>query len=93
MHTYAQQLVQAFDAMAAEADQENTPTALPVEPLSAQEQRVLRLLIAGQTNPQMARELVVSVNTIKDHVKNLYRKLHVSNRLQASEIGRHLKLS
>jgi LuxR family maltose regulon positive regulatory protein len=41
----------------------------------------------------MARELVVSVNTIKDHVKNLYRKLQVSNRLEASEAGRRLKLS
>jgi LuxR family maltose regulon positive regulatory protein len=93
LRTYAQHIVQTFHATASEADQEITPTTLPVEPLSTQERRVLRLLIAGQTNPQMARELVVSVNTIKAHVKNLYRKLQVSNRLEASEAGRRLKLS
>lgn len=93
LRTYAQHILQTFHATASEVDQEITPTTLPVEPLSTQERRVLRLLIAGQTNPQMARELVVSVNTIKAHVKNLYRKLHVSNRLEASEVARHLKLS
>ena len=65
---------------------------LLVEPLSTQEQRVLRLLVAGETNGQIAQELVVSVNTVKDHVKHLYNKLGVSNRLQASEAARRLKL-
>lgn len=62
------------------------------EPLSAQEQRVLRLLATGRSNQEMARELIVSVNTIKYHVKHLYQKLGVSNRLQASEAARHLNL-
>jgi len=64
----------------------------PYEPLSQQEQRVLRLLAAGRTNPEIARELVVSVNTVKDHLKHLYRKLGVNNRLQAVERARHWKL-
>jgi LuxR family transcriptional regulator, maltose regulon positive regulatory protein len=93
LHTYAQHILQIFHSMASETDPQVTPATLSIEPLSTQERRVLRLLIAGQTNPQMARELVVSVNTIKDHVKNLYRKLHVSNRLAASEVARRLKLS
>ncbi len=93
LRTYAQHILHAFHAATAEADPQITSAAQPVEPLSTQERRVLRLLIAGQTNPQMANELVVSVNTIKDHVKNLYRKLQVSNRLEASEAARRLKLS
>lgn len=92
LRTSVQHLLQIFHATAAEADPQITSASLPIEPLSKQELRVLRLLIAGQTNPQMARELVVSVNTIKDHVKNLYRKLQVNNRLEASEAARRLKL-
>ncbi|GHO71368.1 hypothetical protein KSC_102600 [Ktedonobacter sp. SOSP1-52] len=63
-----------------------------LEPLSLQEQRVLRLLAAGWSNQDIARELIVSVNTVKYHVKHLYQKLGVNNRLQASEAARYLKL-
>ncbi|GCE15260.1 LuxR C-terminal-related transcriptional regulator [Tengunoibacter tsumagoiensis] len=92
LRTYIHQILHAFHLMASETDPQTRREMLTVEPLSPQEQRVLRLLVAGQTNPQMARELVVSVNTIKAHVKNLYRKLQVNNRLEASEVARHLKL-
>jgi LuxR family maltose regulon positive regulatory protein len=64
-----------------------------IEPLSAQEKRVLQLLAAGWSNQDIARELIVSVNTVKYHVKHLYQKLGVSNRLQASEAARHLLTS
>ena len=62
------------------------------EPLSPQEQRVLRLLVTGWSNQEIARELVVSVNTVKYHAKHLYQKLGVSNRLQASSAARALSL-
>jgi LuxR family maltose regulon positive regulatory protein len=63
-----------------------------VEPLSQQELRVLRLLVAGLSNADIAQELVVSTNTIKTHVKSIYRKLNISSRDEAREVVRELKL-
>ncbi len=54
-----------------------------IEPLSPQEKRVLRLLVAGQTNAEMAEVLVVSPNTIKTQISSIYRKLGVSRRAEA----------
>jgi LuxR family maltose regulon positive regulatory protein len=71
----------------------HAPPALPLpEPLSPQEQRVLRLLVAGLSNPEIARELVVSTNTIKTQVKSIYRKLDVTTREQAREAAREFNL-
>jgi DNA-binding CsgD family transcriptional regulator len=50
--------------------------------LSEREEQVTRLLILGRTNKEIADTLFVSVNTIKTHIKNIYRKLDVSNRIQ-----------
>lgn len=63
-----------------------------IEPLTEQEDRVLRLIAAGLSNPEIAEALVISVNTVKTHVKNIYGKLNVNNRDEASEAARHLKL-
>lgn len=63
-----------------------------IEALSQQEIRVLRLLVAGLSNADIARELVVSTNTIKTHVKSIYRKLNVKSRSEAREVARELKL-
>jgi ATP/maltotriose-dependent transcriptional regulator MalT len=93
LRSYAQTILRAF-AQPAEADVPGLASSsdLLVEPLSAQEQRVLRSLAAGRSNREIAHDLVVSVNTVKDHAKHLYRKLGVSNRLQAGEVARQLKL-
>lgn len=53
------------------------------EPLSDQEQRVLRLVVAGKSNREIAAELVISVGTAKWHVHHVLQKLGVSNRPQA----------
>lgn len=60
--------------------------------LSAQEQRVLRLLAAGLSNGEIAQEFVVSVNTIKSQLKSIYRKLNVSNREEAREAAHDFHL-
>jgi LuxR family maltose regulon positive regulatory protein len=64
----------------------------PVDPLSPQEQRVLRLLAAGLSNPEIAEELVVSINTIKTQVKSIYRKLNVNSREEAGDLAYRLNL-
>ncbi|MBA2677728.1 MAG: hypothetical protein H0U76_04935 [Ktedonobacteraceae bacterium] len=63
-----------------------------IEPLSRQEQRVLQSLCAGQTNQEIADEMVVSVNTVRTQVRSIYQKLNVKNRVEASELARQLKL-
>ncbi len=60
--------------------------------LSQQEERVLRRLAAGLSNAEIAQELVVSVNTVKTHVKSIYRKLNVNSRRAAREAARRSKL-
>jgi LuxR family maltose regulon positive regulatory protein len=72
---------------------ESAPAAAGLtEPLSAQELRVLRLLAAGLSNGEIARELVVSTNTVKTHVKSIYRKLDVNARDEARSVAKELKL-
>jgi len=58
------------------------PTQL-VEPLTPRELQILQLLADGATNPEIANELVLAVNTVKKHISNIYGKLGVSNRVQA----------
>ncbi len=70
----------------------STNRSATIETLSAQEQRVLRLFIAGLSKPEIASELVVSTNTVKTHLQHIYRKLNVTNRAEAREAGRHLHL-
>jgi predicted ATPase/DNA-binding CsgD family transcriptional regulator len=54
-----------------------------VEPLTSREAEVLRLLVKGRSNGEIACELGVAVGTVKTHTSNIYRKLDVVNRTQA----------
>ena len=56
----------------------------PFMELSEREFEVLRLIAAGKSNTEIAETLVVSENTIKTHISNLLKKLHVSDRTQAA---------
>jgi len=56
--------------------------------LSARELEVLRLLAAGRSNQQIADELVISLNTVRRHVSNVFDKTGVANRTEASVYAR-----
>jgi LuxR family maltose regulon positive regulatory protein len=62
------------------------------EPLSGSEIRVLRYLPTNLTTPEIARELSVSTNTVKTHIRNLYAKLGTRRRAEAVETARALGL-
>lgn len=63
-----------------------------VEPLSERERDVLRLLGTDLSGPDIARELMVSLNTLRTHTKNIYDKLGVNNRRAAVHRAAELKL-
>jgi LuxR family maltose regulon positive regulatory protein len=63
-----------------------------IEPLSARELEILRLIAAGRSNPEIADLLYLSLNTIKWHVKNLYGKLGVGSRIEAAARAQELGL-
>jgi LuxR family maltose regulon positive regulatory protein len=60
------------------------------DPLSEQEIRVLKLIVAGKSNQEIADELVISVGTAKWHVHNILQKLDADNRAQAIVRAREL---
>ncbi|MEZ4621546.1 MAG: LuxR C-terminal-related transcriptional regulator [Caldilineaceae bacterium] len=70
-----------------------TPAAQPlIEPLSDRELDVLRLLRTDLNGPAIADELMVSLNTVRTHTKNIYSKLGVNNRRAAVRRAEELEL-
>ena len=86
----------AYAPLVAELVDALEPVASPppglLEPLSDRERDVLRLLPTLLPNTEIAGELFVSVNTVKTHVKSIYRKLDVSSRREAVARARQLRL-
>ncbi|MBI4943905.1 MAG: helix-turn-helix transcriptional regulator, partial [Actinobacteria bacterium] len=75
------------------ADAPRTPARQGlVEPLSDRERDVLRLLATELSGPEIAAELVVSLNTVRTHTKSIYAKLGVNSRRAAVRRGQELDL-
>jgi len=64
----------------------------PVEPLTERERDVLRLLPSRLTLREIAAEMYVSQNTLKFHLRAIYRKLGVDSRAAAVQAARRLRL-
>jgi LuxR family maltose regulon positive regulatory protein len=75
---------------------DRTPTTRHVapllEPLSEREQAILRYLPTALSNREIAAELFVTTNTVKTHLRSIYRKLDVARRREAVERARDLRL-
>ena len=63
-----------------------------IEPLSGREMEVLRILTTPLSIPEIAQELVISVHTVRSHVKSIYRKLDVHRRRDAVQRAGELEL-
>jgi LuxR family maltose regulon positive regulatory protein len=63
-----------------------------LDPLTPRELQILRLIGKGYSNPEIASELVVTINTIKKHTSNIYGKLGVRSRTQAVARAHELNL-
>ena len=85
---YVRQLLAAF-----RKSEGTTPLTQPlIEPLSERELEVLRLLGTELSGPEIARELTVSLNTLRTHTKNIYNKLGVNDRRAAFRRAEELNL-
>jgi LuxR family transcriptional regulator, maltose regulon positive regulatory protein len=71
---------------------ERGPATLLLEPLSERELTVLRFLPTMMSNAEIAAEMFVSVNTVKTHLKHVYRKLDVTDRRDCVRRARELRL-
>jgi LuxR family maltose regulon positive regulatory protein len=83
---YVQKLLAAFPVDEPEKDTVNQPKVSDsdwIEPLSDRELEVLHLIAAGLSRHEIAVQLVLSLNTIKTHARNIYGKLGVHSQLQA----------
>ncbi len=68
---------------APEGEQHVMSSSVPVS-LSPRELAVLALIVQGKRNAEIARDLFLSVNTIKSHTNAAYRKIGVTNRTEAA---------
>jgi LuxR family transcriptional regulator, maltose regulon positive regulatory protein len=82
-------LIAAFERRASDV---SITKAEMLEPLSERERTILRYLPTMMSNAEIASELFVSVNTVKTHLKSIYRKLGAARRRDAVERARRLEL-
>ncbi|MGE0056576.1 MAG: LuxR C-terminal-related transcriptional regulator, partial [Dehalococcoidia bacterium] len=89
--SYARRLLDAFGVVDEKPSTASASTA-PQQLLSERELDVLRLLRGDLDGPEIARELVVSLNTMRTHTKSIYSKLGVSTRRAAVRRAEELNL-
>jgi two-component system NarL family response regulator len=76
----ASKLLAEFAAMSKRADERQQ---LPAPRLTEREMEVLKLVAQGMNNRDIAKELFISENTVKNHIRNILEKLHLHSRMEA----------
>jgi LuxR family maltose regulon positive regulatory protein len=92
---YIQRILAAFPILEPAQNTDTKSGQSPsewVEQLSERELEVLRLIAAGLSRQEIAEKLILSMNTVKTHVRNIYSKLGVNNQMQAVGKARGLGL-
>jgi DNA-binding NarL/FixJ family response regulator len=76
----ASKLLSEFAAMSKRADERQQ---VPAPRLTEREMEVLRLVAQGLNNRDIAAQLFISENTVKNHIRNILEKLHLHSRMEA----------
>ena len=76
----ASKLLNEFNSLARKAERQEQ---LPTPVLTTRELEVLRLVARGMSNKDVAEQLFISENTVKNHVRNILEKLHLHSRMEA----------
>ena len=93
LDAYLQVILAAIDPVPVQAgSKEDLLLKEGLEPLTRRELQILHLLDTDLTNKEIARELVVTTETVKLHTKHVYRKLSVNNRRAAVTLAKALGL-
>lgn len=75
-----------------ESADEDTFSPQLFEQLTERERDILRLVSNGFSNKTLADRLSLSTNTVKWHLRNIFEKLQIANRMQAVSVARHFGL-
>jgi len=76
----ASKLLNEFATMVKRADEKQQ---VPTPRLTEREMEVLKLVAKGHNNRDIAKELYISENTVKNHIRNILEKLHLHSRMEA----------
>ena len=95
---YLKQLLSVFgntsdeDRASATTAKPDSVAELPDEPLTERELEILRLIVAGYSNKEIAEQLVIALSTVKWYINIIYGKLQVTSRTKAIVRARELNL-
>ena len=88
----AGKLLTEFATLARRDDDDPRPQQVPAPKLTDREMQVLKLVARGMNNRDIAKQLFISENTVKNHVRNILEKLQIHSRMEAVMIAVREKL-
>ncbi|MGH3277345.1 MAG: response regulator [Streptosporangiaceae bacterium] len=88
----AGKLLTEFAALARREAASKPPQQVPAPKLTDREMQVLKLIARGMNNRDIAKELFISENTVKNHVRNILEKLQIHSRMEAVMVAVREKL-